>query len=465
MTPSLERKDALVILNCLFLVVPLFLYVGFWMQWYISVPCLGALGWACWQQFRQLPRVERIPCSYWWTMLAVFVVANVVVFFSGVGYLWSQSGDFLARNWCFEFAVSKPWPVHNSTDDHLIVYPLLYWLPVAGLGKLVGLATAKLLLHLYVSVQLTLGALLFLRRINTTAWWGVALLFLGALIPLGYLFPLEILPIIYKPLGLVYISGSYTTLSGIWYAFNSFVPVLVLTLLLMGRELNPRIAGLLLLLGFLYMPFSIFGLGLIIGLRFLEESKGNGLKTAICQHVSCANVAVGVLGLGFYIFFTTTPVSSSGLELAPMSWMKYSILYYLVMCVGFGALYLWLFPRCRLVWAMFALMVVLPWFWTAGAIGGCTNDLCTKGLLVPLIVILVKLGQLLQGQPWNRRKLVAICLCVAMLPDAGYHVYGFIISNWGRPEPIIQKDFSKWDNPKTGYVAPYDKIPAWLIRY
>lgn len=154
-----QKKDsfnltALTWHTCLWLLLPVLVFMGAWMHWYISLPLAGLLLWSVRPgntvTNRNGAQQSAKPPFPLFTRPSVLVLCGFIILMvlSGWGGWVNQHPDHIVRNACLEELVSSPWPV-TFPDGDVLIYNIGFWLMPALAGKLAGMDAARAILPLW----------------------------------------------------------------------------------------------------------------------------------------------------------------------------------------------------------------------------------------------------------------------------------------------------------------------------
>ena len=311
--------DVISVLSALYLVLPIVIFLIFWVRPLIAVPvgilflafavvlsddASGTVG--PWTKSGDKNGGKKWQWVLYWLILAGLVC--LWVYFSGIGSFSYQNWDHYMRNAIYRDLCGQPWPVcydlskesaivchYIGTDKVAFVYYFAFWLVPAGLTKLLhaGESTANLLVYFW-SV---LGLLLILANVHRALLvrlggspagrfpWKRALLvpavFIGfsGLDLIGFLI-FRGVPALGQHLewwaGYFQYSANTTLL---YWVFNQAIPLWLLVSMLLLCRTNRKAVGLCSLL-FAYSPFATFG---IIPLAAYAALKQYGLKKSLLK--------------------------------------------------------------------------------------------------------------------------------------------------------------------------------------
>ena len=274
----------------------------------------------------------KMPIKY---LIALFMVALITVFISGVGeYVYSML-DHVFRRAVFNDLINYKWPViydystqHNprviavlgkTQGNTALIYYSTYWMPSALVGKLFGFTAGNIFLIIWttVGVWLTLvGTTMVIRRIS----WAVPIIYI-------IFSGLDVLPNLIHSLTqyegymavehwvpeFAYISN-FTQLSNV---FNQCVPVWLIVVLLMLSS-NVRSTGLIGSLSFAYSPWAAIGLvPLAAALAFkkeLQPQKKAKVILSLLHPTAIISCAIMLVVYGTYYMAGSSSSAESGLS-------------------------------------------------------------------------------------------------------------------------------------------------------
>ncbi|MCA9428024.1 MAG: hypothetical protein KC994_23295 [Candidatus Omnitrophica bacterium] len=335
----------------------------------------------------------------WRRVLFVAVIALVWVALSGIGGVGFQNPDYPKHNAVLKDLIEKNWPVLYGEGEgaRALVYYIAYYLPAAGVGKLLGWKAANACLFLWS----TLGVFLFLlslgKIIRRPIWLLVpAFILLSGLDYVGFLLFLGRsvdgtthlewwmrLDELKEPTR-VWQYSSNTTL--LFWVPQMCIGGWLLTTSLLSETLvakSSRNLIFLMALSVLWSPFLTIGL-----IPFVVASLFQNRMKSL---VSLQNlIAAPVLLLLAFFFYRTR----SGYENWTWIWevdhlQKFWTSYFLFLMLEFGAYAFFLKQRIAGIEPD-----TRPWFWTAVASlaffplysSGGSNDFAMRVAIVPLLV-------------------------------------------------------------------------------
>lgn len=328
------------------------------------------------------------------------VLSLVWCFFAGIGYFYYQSFDYHFRNAVFRDLINYDWPVMYDKANTPLVYYMAFWLPVAGVCKLMipiiqnanqvfMIGNVLLLFYAAFGVWLIFAHLIKAscaenkKQAFMTA--AVFMLFSGLDI-IGYQF----FQIMAQPFD-YHLEWWTTTIqyssmtTGLFWVFNQFIPVALLTLLIYN-ERNIKNFGLLIALSLFFTPYPTAGLGIFMlayaGTEFYySQAKKIFLRDCI---FSVQNI-IGVFWLLpiLILYFIT---NSEGIDklwyvfdyTTPQRLLLFMTLEFLLYALVLGGRYK---KECFFITAV-ASLIVIPFFRLDQQ-----NNFCTRASIPALIIL------------------------------------------------------------------------------
>ena len=131
--------------TCAWLLLPVLVFMAWWMHWYVSIPlaALMAAGLAPGRR-KELPERESLPSFPLFNRSSFLVLGAFIALMvlSGWGEWVNQHPDHIVRNACLRELVASPWPV-VFPDGDVLIYNTGFWLVPALAGKVAGLEVAR----------------------------------------------------------------------------------------------------------------------------------------------------------------------------------------------------------------------------------------------------------------------------------------------------------------------------------
>jgi hypothetical protein len=170
-TMSKGTKDWLSLFIICYLALPLILFWAGWFSVWVALPAIVAFIWLVFGQFRLLSIASPTDVS---ASLGCILLAFVWVYLAGVGGFRPQHFDYFKHNLIFNNLVVYDWPVRYA-DGSWLCYYLAYYLPAAGLAKMVG---GLAMVHYYIFGWAWLGLILLFLLLYRIGSWGLLIFFM-----------------------------------------------------------------------------------------------------------------------------------------------------------------------------------------------------------------------------------------------------------------------------------------------
>lgn len=231
-------------ITVLYLTIPFIIFCMGWLRLSVAIPAAAIILWALWQLLKQPPADHSTHHASRITFYVLLITA-LWTLLSGVGGYAFQNWDHHWRNAVFHDLISFDWPVFYSQPESgpvkMLVYYIGYWLPSAGIGKLLGWQAANFALFLWTWLGVVLVTLHFASVLKTSPIKAILLLiFFSGLDILGTLFFAREYPTLFPPITHLEIwSGnlqysSFTT--QLFWVFNQAVPAWLCILLILESD-------------------------------------------------------------------------------------------------------------------------------------------------------------------------------------------------------------------------------------
>lgn len=131
--------------TCAWLLLPVLVFMAWWMHWYVSIPlaALMAAGLAPGRR-KELPERKSLPSFPLFNRSSFLVLGAFIALMvlSGWGEWVNQHPDHIVRNACLRELVASPWPV-VFPDGDVLIYNTGFWLVPALAGKVAGQEIAR----------------------------------------------------------------------------------------------------------------------------------------------------------------------------------------------------------------------------------------------------------------------------------------------------------------------------------
>ena len=278
-----KKLDAIIYnLFGFYFLFPIFLLVINWFQIYISIPCVILIiyiyyKFICSKTILTEEEYKNIFNLKKWIFLIILVI--VFSLLSGSGGFFYQNWDYNARNAVLNDLINFKWPVtynYNSVDSKILgfdtgilSYYFTYWLPAAGIGKLLGIEAANIFLllwHIFGLLLFFYFLARYLKKIKISyfflffAFSGMDIL--GRIII--NLYEHKVFSIT-DFIGIEHIDtfGGYFCFSSfvtqVFWVFNQAIPAFIITMVLLNEK-NYQNIGILMLFLVPFAPFPSLGL-------------------------------------------------------------------------------------------------------------------------------------------------------------------------------------------------------------
>lgn len=398
--------------TCIWLLLPVFLFMTGWMHWYIGLPLTVFMAWGLGisrKTFRasRERRASGLPFPLLtWSSLAVLAGFILLMVISGWGEWCNQHPDHIVRNACLRELVASPWPV-AFPDGDVLIYNIGFWLVPALIGKTAGLDAARVALPLWGAWGLYLSWLWLCvfggRRSMSTA---LLLVLFGSLMNLQGLLDLDLVRLHY-----------FGITEQIMCSSNAAIPVILFfTCLTSGRLPLSWLLILFATLAF-YSPLAALGgLPLLLCQGIVQWKKQASLHSFL--RLLPALAASLVLGICFLLYYANVNIPSSRMgfrlfyiHVTDIALIGSSFLIYAAFCWR-DACRIPLFPTAL------ATGLLLPFFYVYGDV----NDLLCKGC-VPVMACLLAFLSRTWEQHSKLRVWIAALLILGMAPRLNLPYY------------------------------------------
>ncbi len=441
-----------------YIILPYLIFCLTWLQIPYAI-FFGGIGlWLIYKSFKAIQTDQSISdllFSSRKSILYVFLILVVFMFFSGIGSYTFQNYDHLYRNAIFRDLVQKPWPVMyeiKGFGNHIfegkttfMTYYMGYFLPAAFVGKYLGFEIGKAALLLWsllgiFLIYFQIGR--YFKRFNIKVLglflgWGT-LFFIGAL----YKYPLQ--EIIQEKswlwAGMVLYSDS--NIGMIYYTFNQGIMAWLILMLIM-QDFNPRQIIFWYSLCFFLSPFAFVGMAPFV----LYSVFNNHSKAKFLTYFSLENIvgALSVIALTFlYLSNNEAGQFFQVLHHRPKIFIVFLLL-------SWGIVAILLFPKFKkngLYWLIISVLLPLPFFQQGYGI-----DFPGRLSIPALSVLMLLLGHTLieSKQKWAKYGLLAYMLVsgighLALEPLRSIYFTG--IEYWARKSNVTHE----WSNSKNAVL-------------
>lgn len=117
------------------LVLPLMIFLFFFVKRIISIPVIILLALACYLAIQNQGDDKRFLHIEIKQLLLIFLVCLVWCYFGGQGGYFYQTSDWNERNAIFRDLITNKWPVYYSGTNTALTYYIGHWLPAALIGR------------------------------------------------------------------------------------------------------------------------------------------------------------------------------------------------------------------------------------------------------------------------------------------------------------------------------------------
>lgn len=277
---NITFDKTLIFISVLYVTLPIVLFAFGWLKLPLAILILSVFIFFVYKLQNNIINGTEINLfnkenkRYWgWVILICFIW----VYMSGVGSMVYQNTDHFVRNPIYRDLASLSWPLtYDLSQESEIVqylcgsgtvafsYYLSWWLPPAGLSKLLGLGDSARFFVLYLWCVLGIFLVIYLinRKLGKCTWLVPVILIIFS--------GLDVIPWFIKneQITLPFISGlewwahyfqysSNTSL--LFWVFNQAVPIWVIMALLLQVKDN-KYVGALCSLVFAYSPWATYGI-------------------------------------------------------------------------------------------------------------------------------------------------------------------------------------------------------------
>ncbi len=357
---AMKADMTIVSLAVAYVVLPICIFFIGWLKPVFGIPfCILflALAYRVWKEISRdrIELIDRATRSYWITTV---LICFFWVYLSGIGGFSYQSDDHWARTAVYNDLCNHTWPVifHNAqqnieirrivgTEDVMFTYYYTWWLPAAGMAKL--LHAGNLLKSLIVLAWAFAGVLLVVYCINR--YIGKCS-YIVPVVLIGFS-GLDIVGNLLKEIPITWIEhlerwvphvqySSNTTL--LFWVFNQGIPVWLLMGILLQLKDNRSIAAVS-SMALAYSPWAVVGLVPIAIVGTVRRKWKDTLSA-----VNVLNIAVPVIMLLIYGSFYLSGSGGGGAfryALFDVTEQRNFLCNYLVFIFLEAGVYLWILGR------------------------------------------------------------------------------------------------------------------------
>lgn len=245
--------------TCAWLLLPVLVFMAWWMHWYVSIPlaALMAAGLAPGRR-KELPERESLPSFPLFNRSSFLVLGAFIALMvlSGWGEWVNQHPDHIVRNACLRELVASPWPV-VFPDGDVLIYNTGFWLVPALAGKVAGLEVARAFVVLWGAWGLFLAWLwLCVFSGRRSLLLALLMVMFGSLLNFQCWLGLDLFRLHY-----------FGTAEQVMCSANASIPVMLFFIFLASGRMPPHWMPLLFAATAFYSPLAALG----------------GLPLAVCQ--------------------------------------------------------------------------------------------------------------------------------------------------------------------------------------
>ena len=364
--------------TCAWLLLPVLVFMAWWMHWYVSIPlaALMAAGLAPGRR-KELPERESLPSFPLFNRSSFLVLGAFIALMvlSGWGEWVNQHPDHIVRNACLRELVASPWPV-VFPDGDVLIYNTGFWLGPALAGKVAGLEVARAFVVLWGAWGLFLAWLwLCVFSGRRSLLLALLMVMFGSLLNFQCWLGLDLFRLHY-----------FGTAEQVMCSANASIPVMLFFIFLASGRMPPHWMPLLFAATAFYSPLAALG-GLPLAVcQWLRQWKGSRSPRRSLLHPSFP--AAVMLGACFLLYYAAVNAPSSHMGWRPFYTRPGD---FLLAGTSFllYALFCWRdFRRNSLFICTLATGLLLPFFY----VNGDVNDLLCKGSVPAMACLLAFLA-------------------------------------------------------------------------
>ena len=287
--------------TCAWLLLPVLVFMAWWMHWYVSIPlaALMAAGLAPGRR-KELPERESLPSFPLFNRSSFLVLGAFIALMvlSGWGEWVNQHPDHIVRNACLRELVASPWPV-VFPDGDVLIYNTGFWLVPALAGKVAGLEVARAFVVLWGAWGLFLAWLwLCVFSGRRSLLLALLMVMFGSLLNFQCWLGLDLFRLHY-----------FGTAEQVMCSANASIPVMLFFIFLASGRMPPHWMPLLFAATAFYSPLAALG-GLPLAVcQWLRQWKGSRSPRRSLLHPSFP--AAVMLGAWFLLYYAAVNAPSS----------------------------------------------------------------------------------------------------------------------------------------------------------
>ncbi len=468
-----------------YLLLPLLIFAVGYLKWYVAVVTLVVAAVAVWQVCRSLADTEvesrPVPCQP-----LLLGVAVAITFLLGVGGYYTQSGDFIAKNPILNDLVLEPWPVivRPQTMSREIqqicgsqplglVYYFFFYLPAACVGKLAGIAAARLALFVWTAAGLYILLNQLAHYVNKDKGISkrqivllvVLFVFGGGVDAIGYIFrqSYNILQEHARLVGLAmdgwcrYADYYFTCYASHWtslyWCFNQSIPIWMMTALVVdSRKIS--IIGFFYSFTLLYSPWAAMGMLPIVACYAVSRMVSDTRE--VRQVFSFSNIVFPLCVLllaGTFYMSNNTPLEDKGWFWEFLSPSVFVVRYVAFIAVELGVYVYLLRSKLGKDWLLTASVITLlliPLYKMSGP-----NDFLMRASLPALFVVFMFWLRWCFENWRLKRRLIIVIVFLSSFVALHQMVVDFrrTVANKGAVLACPDESYCNTDNPKVATLG------------
>lgn len=433
-----------------YLVLPIIVFFAGWMKLWFSVPLSFGVIIAVWFAMKndakteeKLLSNEKVFTIRVRDLIIVVVMILAWVFMSGIGGMFYQSSDHVARNAILRDLIEYRWPVYYPQYDNAMVYYIAFWLVPAFIGKIaqmiagatVAWQVANIALFIYTAIGIFITSILLMHKVKALTGKKV----LATMLVLIFFSGMDALGIVLtKFTESSFAFGTHlewwnmkwqfsSNSTQLFWVFNQSTVTWIVVILFLYQK-NVRNFAFLAALMVPYSPLPIYGLAILLavaGVQFLWQSiKEKRFLKFLLECLSVQNIlAVVCIVPLFFIYFTNNKVVESvGWNLSYL-WLSNStdLTTYIIFLIVEMGVYMMLIHsdhRKNPLWyAILLSFIFLPFVRL-----GTSLDFCMRATLPALFVMMIYVIEYIfkHTKNFSNRKVsmdlatVALLVCLAI---------------------------------------------------
>ena len=340
------------IIGLFFLVLPVMIFLFFFVKRIISVPVIILLALACYLAIRNKEDDKRYFHIEIKQLLLMLIVCFIWCYFGGLGGFFYQTSDWNERNAIFRDLMSNKWPVYYSQTNTALTYYIGHWLPAALIGRtfftLTGMwdiswVLGNIGLLIWTALSVFISVLLLIQYVSANTkkmqWLilGILIVFsgldiVGCLLQ-GWNFQ-SFTSILHLEWWLEGFQFSSNTTCLFW-VYNQAIPAWIATLLFLNEKSN-KMYALIIVCTLISAPLPCVGLALyMVGYatyKMIGSIKRHCVIGYLKETFSIINVipAIFVFPILAFYFMTNSALEKSNAVQIQNSQFSYDVFYFFI---------------------------------------------------------------------------------------------------------------------------------------